>query len=151
MLSNQKCEIQSTLTNLHPNEYSQQFHFYPFSVKLDRSAASCNTTNDLSNKAYVPNKTEDLNLSVFNIIAGTYQLKTLAKHISCECKWKFDKTKYKSNQWWDNNKCWCGCKKYNICEKEYVWNPGTCICENEKYLASIMVHSIITCDEVIES
>ena len=86
MLSNQKCEIQSTLTNLHPNEYSQQFHYYPFSVKLDRSAGSCNTINDLSNKACVSNKREDLYLSVFNIIAGTYQLKTLAKHISCECK-----------------------------------------------------------------
>ena len=34
-LSNQKCEIQSTLINLHPNEYSQEFHYYPFAVKLD--------------------------------------------------------------------------------------------------------------------
>ena len=29
---------------------------------------SCSTLNDLSNKVYVPNKTEYLNLSVFNII-----------------------------------------------------------------------------------
>ena len=28
------------------------------------------TLNDLSNKVYVPNKTEDLNLSVFNMITG---------------------------------------------------------------------------------
>ena len=28
-LSNQKCKIQPTLINLHPNE----FHYYPFSVK----------------------------------------------------------------------------------------------------------------------
>ena len=35
-LGNQKCEIQSTLINLHPNEYSQEFHYYQFSVKLDR-------------------------------------------------------------------------------------------------------------------
>ena len=35
-LSNQKCEIQPTLINLHPIEYSQEFHCYPFSVKLDR-------------------------------------------------------------------------------------------------------------------
>ena len=33
-LSNQKCMIQSVL-NLHPNEYSQEFHYYPFAVKLD--------------------------------------------------------------------------------------------------------------------
>ena len=60
--------IQPTLINLHPNEYSQEFHNYPFAVKLDRSVGSCNTLNDLSNKVCVPNKTEDLNLSVFNII-----------------------------------------------------------------------------------
>ena len=29
-LSNQKCEIQSTLINFHPNEYSQEFHYYTF-------------------------------------------------------------------------------------------------------------------------
>ena len=30
-----------------------------------------------------------------------------------------------------------------ICEKDYVWNPGTCSCENGKYLASIMDDSAI--------
>ena len=34
-LSNQKCEIQPTLINLHPNEYSQELYYYPFAVKLD--------------------------------------------------------------------------------------------------------------------
>ena len=34
-LSNQKCMIQPTLINLHLNEYSQEFHYYPFAVKLD--------------------------------------------------------------------------------------------------------------------
>ena len=54
-LSSQKCEIQPTLINLHPNEYSQEFCYYPFSVKLDRCIGSCNTLNDLSNKVCVPN------------------------------------------------------------------------------------------------
>ena len=34
--SNQKCEIQPTPINLNPNEYSQELHYYPFSVKLDK-------------------------------------------------------------------------------------------------------------------
>ena len=34
-LSNQKCMIQPTLINLHLNEYSQEFHYYPFAFKLD--------------------------------------------------------------------------------------------------------------------
>ena len=67
-LSNQNCMIQSTLINLHPNEYSQEFHYYPFSVKLDRCVGSCNIIDDLSNKTHVPNKTKYLNLSVYNMI-----------------------------------------------------------------------------------
>ena len=31
-LSNQKCEIQPTLINSHPNEYSQELHYYPLAV-----------------------------------------------------------------------------------------------------------------------
>ena len=69
-LSDQKCMIQPALINLHPNEYSQEAHYYPFAANLDRCAGSCNTLNDLSNKVCVPNKTKGLSLSVFNIIAG---------------------------------------------------------------------------------
>ena len=42
--------IEPTLINLHSNEYSREFHYYPFAVKLDRRVESCNTLNDLSNK-----------------------------------------------------------------------------------------------------
>ena len=48
-LSNQKCEIPLTLINLHPNEYSQEFHYYPFVLNLDRYFGNCNTLNDFSN------------------------------------------------------------------------------------------------------
>ena len=89
-LNNQRCEIQPTFINLHPNEYSQEFHYYPFIVELDKYVGSCNTFNDLSNKVYVPNKTEDLNLSAFSMITGINESKTLTKQISCECKCKFD-------------------------------------------------------------
>ena len=60
--------MQPTLINLHPNKHSQEFHYYSSSVKLDRCVGSCNTLNDLSNKVCIPNKTEDLNLSAFNMI-----------------------------------------------------------------------------------
>ena len=33
LLSNQECITEPTLINLHPNEYSQEFHYYPFAVK----------------------------------------------------------------------------------------------------------------------
>ena len=66
-LSNQKCKIQPTVINLHLTEYNQELHYYPFLVKLDKCVGSCNTLNDLCHKVCVPNKTEDLNIHVFNM------------------------------------------------------------------------------------
>ena len=150
-LSSQKYMIQPTLINLHPNEYSQKFHYYPFAVKLDRCVGSCNTLYDLSNKVCVPNKTEDLNQRVFNMITWINESKTLTKHISSKCKRKFGGRKWNSNQWCNDDKCRCECKKRHVCEKDYIWNSATFSCENWKYLASIMDDSAITCDEIIES
>ena len=65
-------------------------------------------------------------------------------------KCKFDGTKCNSNQWWNNDKCRCECKKHHIGEKDYVWNLATCNCENGKYLANIMDDSVITCDEITD-
>ena len=101
-LSNQKCMIEPTLINLHTNDYSQEFYYYPFVVKFNRCVGSCNTLNDLSNTLFVPNKTEDLNLSMFNMITSINESKALTRHISCNCKSKLDRTKCNSNQWWNN-------------------------------------------------
>ena len=94
--------IQSTLINLYPNEYNQEFQCFPFLVELDRCLGSWNTLNDFANKNMCP---KDLNLSVFNMIAGRNKSKTLTKHISYKCKYNFDGRKYNPNQWWNNNKC----------------------------------------------
>ena len=67
--------------NLHPNEYSQEFYYYSFAVKLVRCVRSCNAHNDLSNKVFLTNKTEDLNLSVFNMITGINKSKALTRYI----------------------------------------------------------------------
>ena len=69
-LSNQKCEIKPTFINFHPNKYSQELHYYPFMIKLGKCVGCCNTLNHLSNKVRVSNKTEDLNIHVFNMITG---------------------------------------------------------------------------------
>ena len=44
------------------------------------------------------------------MIAGINKSKTLTKHLSCECKCKFDGKKCNSNQKWKNNKCSSECK-----------------------------------------
>ena len=39
-----------------------------------------------------------------------------------------------------------------ICVKEIIFATlATCSCKNGKYLASMIDHSVITCDEIIES
>ena len=37
-----------------------------------------------------------------------------------------------------------------MCEKDYIWNPNTCICDNDKYLTSIIDDSVIMLDEIIK-
>ena len=68
-----------------------------------------------------------------------------------ECKCKCDGRNYSSDHSWNNDKCWCKCKKRYVFQKDYVWNPITCKYENWKYLASIMDDSAIMCDAIIES
>ena len=51
------------------------------------------------------------------MILGINESKTL-KHISYECRCKFDETKCKSNQWWNNNTCWCECKKHILTKND---------------------------------
>ena len=149
-LSNQESMIEPTFINLHPNEYSQEFR--TIHLRLNQiDVGSFNTLNDLSNKACVPSKTEDLNLIVFNIIKGINESKTLTKHISCECECQLDGKKINTNQWWNNDKCQCECKKRRVCEKDYIWNPSACSCENGKYLASIMDDSLTICNEIIDA
>ena len=117
-------------------------------MSSSRGMFAGNTHNDLSNQVCVPNKTEDLILSVFNMITGINKSKTLTKHTSRECRCKFDGKRCNSNQKWNNAKCRYECKKHHTCEKDYIWNLATCSCENGKYLASIIGNSVHTCDEI---
>ena len=148
-LSNGKCMIQPTLINLHPNEYSQEFHYYPFAVKLDRCVGSCNTLNDLSNKVCVPNKTEDLNLSVFNMITGINESKTLTKHISCECKCRFDGKNVIQVNGGITINIDVSIKTFMYVKKTMFGILLYIILEIAKYLASIM--DGIICNEIIDA
>ena len=47
-------------------------------------------------------------------------IETLANHVSCECKCKFDDKKWNSDQKWNNDKRRCECKKHHICKKGYI-------------------------------
>ena len=131
-LNNQKCEIQPTLINSHSNECNQELYYYPFVVQLGKCYGSCNTLNNLCYSVCVQNKVEDLNLCVFNMITWKNESKILTRHISCECKYSLmEENVIQIND--DNGKCWFECKKHHACEKDYIWNPATCNCENGNY------------------
>ena len=94
------------------------------------------------------------------MMTGKNESKKLTKHIkthwstSSECKFKFDGKIRNSNQKWNNDRCWRECKnlkQHHVCEKDYIWNPATCSCENGNYLANIVNDLVTTCDEIIDA
>ena len=76
-LNFEPCLVRPTLTNLNPNKC----HYYLFVDGLDRCYIRFNTLNDPSCKICVLNKTEDVNINVFNMITRVHELKRLIKHI----------------------------------------------------------------------
>ena len=71
-------------------------------------------------------KTQDVNLSVYNLIIRKNVPKTLKEHKPCKCKCEFESNKCNLNQIWNSIKCWCELKTpgKNVCEKGYIWNSA---------------------------
>ena len=42
------------------------------------------------------------------------------------------------------------CQIHHICVKDYIGNPASFSYKNNKYLASIIDNSVVTCDEIEE-
>ena len=83
------------------------------------------------------------------MITNKNEAKAMAKHVSCDCKCKFNSITCNSNHKWNNKTCQCEYKTYRTCKKAYSCNPSACIYENSKYLKSIVDTSVITHDEII--
>ena len=78
-LNNKYCKTEPYLNDLNPAELK----YYPFVITLDKCDGSCNVLTKISGRIFVPNKTEDVNLSVFNLITRKNESKTLTKYTSC--------------------------------------------------------------------
>ena len=68
-LDNPPCIARPILIDFNSSELCQGLSHYPCAITLDGFHASCNTLNNFSDMICVPNKTENVNLSVFNMIA----------------------------------------------------------------------------------
>ena len=86
-----------------------------------------------------------------NIIKNKDKDKSQTKDISSECKYKFDGKDIVQIKGGITINFDVSVKKIHVCQKDYVWNPAASICENEKYLATIMDDSAIIFDEVIKT
>ena len=83
------------------------------------------------------------------MLTNKNEAKLMAKHISCECKFKFSSRTCNSNQKWNKKTCQCECRNDRKCKKDYNQNPSTCICKNSKYSKSIPDTSVTDYDEII--
>ena len=66
----------------------------------------------------------------------------MTKHISCDCKFKFNSTICNSNKKWNNKTCKCACKNYHKYKKDFlltaIWLP------NSYLLASLKEAALLT-------
>ena len=134
--------VRPKIIDMNPVEHKNS----PFKISVNKCTGSCDV---LSPKICVAKETKDLHFKAFSMITNKDEAKTMPKHISCDCKCKFNSTTYKSKQKWNNKTYQYKCKNYLKCKKDYSWNPSTCICENSKYLKSIADASVIKCDKIV--
>ena len=87
---------------------------------------------------------------MFNFITGINESKTLVKHISCECKYKFDGRKFNSNHWWNNDKCWCECKSIIYARNIVFRILLHVLAKIVNIYANIIDNSVIMFDELID-
>ena len=125
--------VRRTLIDMNPFELK----YYPFMISLNKCSGSY-LQNVLSPKMCVLKETKDISVKTLNMKTSKDEAKPMTEHISCDCKCKFYSKAYNSKQKWNNKTYQCDCKSYHKCEKDYSWNPSTCICENSKYLKSFL-------------
>ena len=107
--------IRHTLIDLNPVKLS----YYPFIFMLDKCSGR-NYVDDLSTKICNPNKTKDVNVTVFNMLTNKNEAITIVKHVSCDCECKFNSQACNSDQKWNNDNCQCECKRYCMSPKKKI-------------------------------
>ena len=56
-------------------------------------------------------------------------------HETCKYKCRLDASVCNNKQFWNNDKCRCGCKELidkRVCDKGFIWNPSNFKCECDK-------------------
>ena len=97
-----------------------------------------------------PKKPKEINAKVFNMTTNRNKTKTMTKHVSCDCEYKFNSTTCNLHQKLNNKTCQCVFKNYRKRKEDCSSNLITYISDNSKYLKSIADISVIACDEIVD-
>ena len=81
-MKNQECKIRPEIININSNEFT----FYPYSVKVNKCSDSCNNINDPYSELCVPDAVKNINVKVFNLMSGTNETRHIKWHETCKCK-----------------------------------------------------------------
>ena len=85
------------------------------------------------------------------MITGTIDAKTLVKHVTYDCKCKFENTACNSNQNGIMKSANVSAKSYGMHKNNFNWNPSICICENGRYLKHIADTLVIVNNEFMNA
>ena len=86
-------------------------------------------------KIGAPDVVKNLNVKVFNLVAGTDEIRRMEQPETCKCKYRLDASVCNNKQHWNDEKCRCECKKLidkGVCGKGSIWNPSNCECKYDK-------------------
>ena len=72
-LKNQECKVRLEIINVNSNNPI----FYPFSIKINKCSGNCNNINNPYAKICVLDVMKDLNVTVFNLMSRTNEMRNL--------------------------------------------------------------------------
>ena len=130
-LNNQPGQATPSLININSNKSL----YYPLTVSINIYGRSYNSIGDPNAPLYVPDRVKNMNEKGFNLILRLNETRFLIQHESCECKCGLNESVCNSKQKWNHNKFSCEYKEldgWRSCKDNYMWNPSTCNCEDNK-------------------
>ena len=77
-LKNKECEVKKVIID---NDYM----IFPYKIKLDKCAGSCNDIKNPYFKVYLPDSVKNISVKVFNLISQKKVLRNVSFHKSCKC------------------------------------------------------------------
>ena len=130
-MKNQESKVRPEIVNINSNDPI----FYPFSIKINKCSGNCNNVSDPYATICMSDTVKNLNVTVFNLLSLTNEMKYVKWDESCKCICRLNGIICNSKQRWHEDKCRCECKELidkEVCDKGYIWNPSNCECECDK-------------------